>query len=189
MSADERAAEQRAPAEGNTGHPGHPAVAGVRDDLTADVLLALLRAIFPGDDTHYWVACLDTLGPVSAGLPTDLAGWSEGRAWGARAEVRWQPTDAERYSALYLGDGEALPEGFQPLAENLQALPSTEAEGFFLWGTRGANSQYWEPRLPRSLDYAGLGAMASEPRVPCRLLVGADGQVRFIRLAAPEDAG
>lgn len=176
-------------ADPDVGRPGVPAVAGGRDDLTANTLLALLRATFADGHAHHWGACLDTLGPISAGLPSDLAGWSEGRAWDARAEVRWQPASAERYAALYLGDGETLPEGFQALDGDLRAVPGAETDGLFLWGTRGADSQYWDPRLPRPLDYAGLGATAPEARVPCRLLVDADGQVRFIRLTTAVEAG
>jgi hypothetical protein len=164
------------------GRRGLPAVAGTRDDLTADALLALLRATFADSRTYGWGASIDTLGPISAGPPSNLDGWSEGRAWGAGAEVRWQPAGAERYAALYLGDGETLPEGFRALADDLRAVPSADPEGLFLWGTRGADGQYWDARSPRPRDYAALGAMAPEVRVPCRLLVDAAGQVRFIRL-------
>jgi hypothetical protein len=173
----------------DTGHPGVPALAGVRDDLTTATLLALLRTTFADGRAHHWSACLEALGPIRAGLPPDLDGRSEGRVWGARAEIRWQAAGAGGYSALYLGEGEALPEGFQPLAGDLRALPSAEAEGLFLWGTRGADGQYRDPRLPRPLDYAGLGATAPEARVPCHLLVDAAGQVRFIRLVVAEEPG
>jgi hypothetical protein len=173
----------------DAGRPGVPAVAGVRDDLTADALLALLRATFAAGRTLHWSACLDTLGPISAGLPTDLTGWTEGRAWGAGAEVRWQPAGDARFSALYLGEGDALPEGFQALATDLRAVPGAEPDGLFLWGTRGADGEYREPRLPRLLDYAALGASAPQARLPCRLIVDAAGQVRFVRLMLEEATG
>ncbi|HZR97115.1 MAG TPA: hypothetical protein VFE37_00325 [Chloroflexota bacterium] len=183
------AAQSAAEAEAaGDARPGVPAVAGVRDDLTADGLLVLLRTTFPESRAHYWGARVDALGPIAAGVPADLAGWSEGRVWGARAEVRWRRAGAERYSALYLGEGETLPDGFRPLAGDLRAVPGAEAEGLFLWGTRGADGLYREPRLPHPLDYAALGATAPEARVPCRLLLGPDGQVRFIHLAAEETA-
>jgi hypothetical protein len=166
-----------------------PAVAAVRDDLTADALLALLRATFGSGDALHWSACVDTLGPITAGAPQDLTGWSEGRVWGTRAEVRWQPAGGEHFSALYLGEGEALPEGFEALVGDLRAVPSAESEGLFLWGTRGADGQYRESRLPRPLDYTALGTTAAEARVPCRLLVDAAGRVRFIRLTVEEGTG
>jgi len=190
-ASDEAAAEPgEPPADAAAdGRPGVPAIAAVRDDLTADALLALLRATFADGRAHYWVACPEALGPISAGLPTDLDDWSEGRVWSAVAEMRWHPSGAARFSALYLGEGDARPEGFQPLSDELRAVPSAEADGLFLWGTRAADGLYGEPRLPRPLDYAGLGATAPEARLPYRLLVGADGQVRFIRLTTLTETG
>jgi hypothetical protein len=183
-AAAERTPESTSAPDG--GRPGVPALAAVRDDLTAESLLALLQATFAVGRALHWSACLDTLGPITAGLPEDLTGWSEGRVWGTQAEMRWQPAGLERFSALYLGEGEALPEGFSVLASDLRAVPSAETEGLFLWGTRGTDGQYREPRLPRPLDYAGLGVTATEARVPCRLLVDAAGQVRFVRLSVDE---
>ena len=107
---------------------------------------------------------------------------------GRACRVRWQADGAERFSALYLADGDTLPDGFQPLADDLRAVSGAQAEGLFLWGSRGADGQYREPRLPRSQDYAALETQRAEVRVPCRWLVGTDGQVRWVRLAAPEDA-
>ena len=72
------------------------------------------------------------------------------------------------------------------MADDLRAVPGAEADGLVLWGTRGADGQYREPRLPHPLDYAALDSQRPEVRVPCRLLIGADGQVRWVRLAAPE---
>ena len=159
--------------------PGTPAVAGARGDLTADALGSLLHATFADGRAHYWTSHLDNLGPITAGLPTDLAAWSEGRVWDAHSEVRWQPDGPARFSALCLADGDTLPDGFRPLAGDLRAVPGAEAEAWSPWGTRGADGQYREPRLPHPLDYAGLDSQRPEVRLPCRLLIGADGQVRW----------
>jgi hypothetical protein len=192
-AADEKAAAEPAVAPGAAvtpsaipdTRPGVPAVTGVRDDLTADALLGVLRTTFASGPALYCVAWPDRIGPITRGVPQDLGGRSEGRMWGARAEVRWQPAGADRYRALYLGE-DALPDGFQPLASDLRALPSAEPEGLFLWGMRGADGCYHDPRLPRALDYAALAASAPEARLPCRLLVSTDGQVQFVRLALAE---
>ncbi len=176
-----------APAEPPS-RPGVPAVAGVREELGADELLALLAAVFPpGTPCRHWCACLDTIGPLAGGLPSDLAGWSDGRAWGARAEVRWQQATDGRYGALYLADGETLPAGFAALDADLRAVPSEDAAGLYLWGTRRDDGRYHTTRLPRPLEYPGLGASGREPRVPYRVLWGADGVVRFVRLALVEE--
>jgi len=166
---------------------GRPAVAGARDGLSAADLLALLAAVFsPGASVRHWTARLDAIGPLASGLPAALAGWTEGRAWSARAEVRWQQAGQGRYSALYLGEGERLPDGFAPLATGLRAVPGEDAAGLYLWGRRGPDGRYHATRLPHPLDYpAAAGAL--EARQPYQVLVGPDEVVRFLRLTLAEE--
>jgi hypothetical protein len=130
---------------------------------------------------------VETIGPLASGLPTELAGWTEGRAWSARAEVRWQQASAGQFSALYLGGGEALPDGFAPLARDLRAVPGEDAAGLYLWGRRGDDGLYRSTRLPRPLDYPAAGGMP-EARQPYQILVGSDGLVYFLRLTLAEEA-
>jgi hypothetical protein len=188
---NETMAEPSAPPAQAPSRPGEPAVVAVREGLAADELLAVLGSVFPaGTPSRHWCACLDTIGPLADGHPTDLAGWSEGRAWGARAEVRWQQAADGRYRVLYLGDGDTLPDGFTALDADLRAEPGEETAGVYLWGARGDDGRYHTTRLPRPLEYPGIGATASdnrEPRVPYRVLSGADGVARFVRLALAEE--
>jgi hypothetical protein len=168
--------------------PGQPAVAGTRDGLSAADLLALLAAVFPaGTPARHWTAGLDRIGPLASGLPADLAGATEGRAWSARAELRWQQAGRDVFSALYLGEGEALPDGFAPLARDLRARPGEDAAGLHLWGRRGDDGLYRSTRLPRPLDYPAAGS-APEVRQPYQLLVGPDGIAYFLRLTLAEEA-
>jgi hypothetical protein len=171
-----------------TAAPGRPAVAGARDGLGTADLQAVLAAVFPGGTAcRHWCARLDAIGPLAAGLPADLAAWTEGRAWGAGAEVRWQQDGAAGYRVLYLGEGDTLPDGFAPLGADLRALPGEAAAGLYLWGQRGDDRRYHATRLPRPLDYpAAAGAPAV--RLPYQRLVGPDGLVRFLRLTLGEEA-
>lgn len=170
----------------DAGRPGVPALAAARDDLTADGILSLLPSLFPTGRALHWGASLDTLGPITAGLPENLNGWCEGRVWGAQGEVRWQATEADHFSVLYLGEGDTPPDGFHPLTTDLRSVASAEPDGLVLWGAREADGQYRELRLPRPLDYSAVGATGVQAHVPCRLLVDAAGQVRFIRLTVAE---
>ncbi|HZR97212.1 MAG TPA: hypothetical protein VFE37_00815 [Chloroflexota bacterium] len=168
--------------------PGQPAVAGTRDGLSAADLLALLAALFPaGTPARHWTASLDSIGPLASGLPADLAGATEGRAWSARAELRWQQAGGGQFSALYLGEGEALPDGFAPLARDLRTRHGEAAAGLYLWGRRDADGRYRSTRLPRPLDYPAAGN-APEVRQPYQLLVGPDGIAYFLRLTLAEEA-
>jgi hypothetical protein len=167
---------------------GWPAVAAARDGLDAEQLLGTLRAVFPAETrTCHWSACLDTISPIGAGLPADLAGWTEGRVWGRQAEVRWRPQSDGNFSALFLGDGELIPEGFSALGAPLRAVPSRDVDGLCLWGRRAADGRYYSSRLSRGLDYAGLETDAAQARIPFRLLLDGAGQVRFVRLALTEE--
>ena len=165
-----------------------PAVAAARAGLDAEQLLGALQTVFPPDTrTCHWSACVDTLSPVQAGLPADLSGWAEGRVWGRQAEVRWRQQGNGHFSALFLGDGELIPDGFSALGEPLRAVPGEDVDGLYLWGTRAADGRYYSSRLPHGLDYAGLGTDAARARIPFRLLLDAAGQVRYVRLALPEE--
>jgi hypothetical protein len=173
--------------------PAAPAaVAATCQGLGAPELLAVLAAVFSaGARCCHWCACVDTLGPVAAGLPADLSGWSEGRAWGAHAEVRWQQDPSGPYSALYLGTADRLPPDFLVLGPKLRAAPGEPADGLFLWGTRDADGRFRSPRLPHALEYPGLAVLAQaadapEARVPYERLLAVDGTVRFLRLTLPE---
>jgi hypothetical protein len=168
--------------------PGLPAVAGTRDGLDAAALGAVLAAVFPSSTPcRHWCARPDAIGPLAAGLPADLAAWAEGRAWSAGAEVRWQQDGPERYRALYLAEGDTLPEDFAPLDAGLRALPGEAEPGLYLWGRRGDDGRYHATRLPRALDYPAA-AGAPEVRLPYRQLVGPDGMVRFLRLTLGEES-
>jgi len=174
---------------------GREAVAAARDGLAAADLLALLTGVFPpGARAAHWGACLDTIGPLAAGIPADLTGWTEGRAWSARAELRWQQASDGTYRALYLGEAGAAPAGFTLLAADLRAVVAADAPGLLLWGARGSDGQYHAARLPRPLDYpavASLGLASADsgaPSVSCELLLGHDGAVRWVRLALSEEA-
>ncbi|HZU05013.1 MAG TPA: hypothetical protein VFB73_03495 [Chloroflexota bacterium] len=163
-----------------------PAVAGVRDGLTAEEVLELLAAVFPaGTPCQHWCAGPAAIGPLAAGRPTDLAGWTEGRVWGARAEVRWCRSAAGDYSVLYLGEGTALPSGFAPLASPLSAARARLA--LWLWGARGPDGRFSSAQLPRALDYAGIAPAASQVCVPVQLLLAPDGRVCFVRLTLAEE--
>jgi hypothetical protein len=170
------------------------AVAAARRGLGAGELLAMLAAVFPSSARCcHWCACVDTIGPVAGGLPADLSGWSEGRAWGAHAEVRWQQDADRSFSALYLGAAGSLPADFVVLGDELRAAPGEPAAGLYLWGTRDADGRFQDPRLPGPLEYPGLAATgpasdAPEARIPYQRLLAADGSVRFLRLTLPEDA-
>ena len=167
---------------------GWPAVAAAREGMDAGQLLGAMRAVFPAETrTCHWSACVDTLSPIGAGLPGDLAGWAEGRVWGRQAEVRWRRQRGGHFSALFLGDGELIPAGFSALGAPLRAVPSRDVDGLCLWGSRAADGRYYSSRLPRGLDYAGLGTDAVQARIPFRLLLDAAGQVRFVRLALAEE--
>jgi hypothetical protein len=176
-----------ADAEPTASEPGLPAIAGTRDGLGAADLRAVLAAVFPsGTPCRHWCARPETIGPLAAGLPDDLAAWAEGRAWSAGAEVRWQQDGPERYRALYLADGDTLPEGFVPLGAGLRALPGEAEPGLYLWGRRGDDGRYHATRLPRALDYPAAAGV--EVRVPYQRLVGLDGMVRFLRLTLGEES-
>lgn len=171
------------------------AVAAAGDDLAAADLLALLAAVFPpGTRAAHWSACLDTIGPLAAGSPTELAGWTEGRVWGARAEVRWQRAPGGAYQALYLGDAASAPASLTPLADDLRAVVDAAAPALLFWGTRDADGRYQATRLPSPLDYPAAAALglANEENgtasVPCELLVSPNGVVRWVRLALREEA-
>jgi hypothetical protein len=163
-----------------------PAVAGVRDGLAAEEVLELLAAVFPaGTPCQHWCAGPAAIGPLAAGRPADLAGWTEGRVWGAQAEVRWRRDADGRYSVLYLGEGAELPSGFAPLASPLSTARARLT--LWLWGARGPDGHFHSPQLPRALDYSGIAPAASQVRIPVRLLLAPDGRVCFVRLTLEEE--
>ena len=166
---------------------GRAAVAGARSRMTAEDILATLRAVFPTDTRAWsWTARADRIGPLAAELPSAVSGCSEGRAWGLHAEVRWRLQPELGYTALYLGTGEWLPEGFSVLGADLRAVAGEEAEGVHLWGKRDADGRYRSTRLAGALEYPALDAPTPDPRVPYELLLDPTGEVRYVRLTLRE---
>jgi hypothetical protein len=193
VSGQEATVDERATVAGAGESPldldreGWPAAAGVCAGLSAEALLGVLRAVFPPEvRSCHWGARADAISPILAGLPTDLAIWSEGRAWSRQAELRWQTDDAEHFSTLYLGDGDALPADFDAVGGVVRAVPSQPDGSTYLWGTRGPDGRYRDLRLGHALDYSGLGGDQAAARVPYRLLLSASGEVRFVRWALEE---
>lgn len=81
--------------------------------------------------------------------------WTEGQTFNDGAELRWRKTD-NGYATLLLTEAKKLSDDFQPLSESPLSVvaPSlNEKHGFLLWGTRAANGQWWEARIPRPLQY------------------------------------
>jgi hypothetical protein len=154
-----------------------------RSKLGADQIAEMFGKLF--DKSAYaLVRRVDDINFVSfdpGGVESLLKDWAEGQVFNNKAELRWR-LSGEVYSVLLMTEEETLPPSFQPLTGSPYEVrdPSfKEDHGFLLWGTKLAQENWLETRIPRALQYPVQ--TSKKPRLAYRLYQEG-AVVRWVRL-------
>jgi len=146
-----------------------PGFVSTREGSVDDGILGVLHNLLTGLELKWaYVARLDRAEIVACtpDLPDE---WTEGRAFGPNAEIRWRQVGADRYRLAVLSEERAIMpggEGWQPLAQEIDGVRKRR---ILLWGDltrRPSQPADWrEVRIPQPLQYPVLDPDLAKPRV------------------------
>ena len=146
-----------------------PGFVCTREGNVQDGILDVLHNLLTGLELKWaYIARLDQA-KITTCTPDLPDKWTEGRAFGPSAEVRWRKVGANRYRLDVLSEDQTLMpcgDGWQPVAQEIDRVRKRK---ILLWGElsrRSSQSADWrEVRIPHPLEYPLADPDPANPRV------------------------